>query len=91
LPFYSFGRPETRLLAHFKTKGEIVMPTLKLKEIRQSKGISVLKLSELTGIHRRTIEDLEKRGDCMLSKAFTLAQALGVTLNDIYTQDETEA
>lgn len=61
---------------------------LKVKEIRQSKGISILKLSELTGIHRRTIEDLEKRGDCMLSTAFKIARALDVTLNDLYHEND---
>lgn len=59
---------------------------LKVKEIRLSKGLSVSKLSELTGIHRRTIEDLEKRGDCMISNAYKIAKALDVTLNDIYTE-----
>lgn len=61
---------------------------LKLKKIRLEKGISVPKMSEMTGIHRRTIEDLEKRGDCMLSTAYKLSKALGVTLNDIYTENE---
>lgn len=61
---------------------------LKLKQIRLNQGISVPKMSEMTCIHRRTIEDLEKRGDCMLSTAYKLAKALGVTLNDIYTDEE---
>lgn len=61
---------------------------LKLKEIRLEKGLSVPKLSERTCIHRRTIQDIEKRGDCMLSTAYKLAAALGVTLNDIYTDGE---
>ena len=34
---------------------------LHLKEIRKSQGLSVAKLSEATGVHRRTIEDVEKR------------------------------
>ncbi len=63
---------------------------LKLKQIRLERGISVPKMSEMTGIHRRTIEDLEKRGDCMLSTAYKLAHALGVTLNDIYINNEEE-
>lgn len=64
---------------------------LKLKEIRKSQKISQVRLSEMTGIHRRTIEDLEKRGDCMLSTAYTIAKALGVTLDDIYNEREEEA
>lgn len=60
---------------------------LKVKELRLSKGLSVPKLAELTGLHRRTIEDLEKRGDCMISNAYKIAKALNVTLNDIYGED----
>ncbi|MEG0828989.1 MAG: helix-turn-helix transcriptional regulator [Anaerovoracaceae bacterium] len=57
---------------------------LKIKEIRLKKKISVPKLVELSGVPRRTIQDIEKRGDCMLSTAATLADALDVTLNDIW-------
>lgn len=60
---------------------------LKVKELRLSKGLSVPKLAELAGLHRRTIEDLEKRGDCMISNAYKIAKALNVTLNDIYGED----
>lgn len=60
---------------------------LKVKELRLSKGLSVPKLAELTGLHRRTIEDLEKRGDCMISNAYKIAKALNVTLNDLYGED----
>ncbi len=62
---------------------------LELKRIRLEKGLSVPKLSELSGIHRRTIQDIEKRGDCMLSTACTLANALGVTLSDLVSTEET--
>lgn len=61
---------------------------LHLKEIRQARGVSVPKLVELSGVSRRTIQDIEKRGDCMLSTAWTLAQALGVSLNDLYDGNE---
>lgn len=63
---------------------------LNLKAIRLSQGISVPKFSEMTGVHRRTIEDIEKRGDCMLSTAYKFAQALGITLNDLYVEDTAE-
>ena len=63
---------------------------LKLKEIRQSKGLSVPQLVDLSGISRRTIQDIEKRGDCMLSNAVVLAKALGVTLNDLWHEEEAE-
>ncbi len=63
---------------------------LNLKAIRLEKGYSVPKFSEMTGIHRRTIEDIEKRGDCMISTAYKFALALNVTLNDLYAEDVSE-
>ena len=56
---------------------------MRLREIKASKGISVPKLSEITGIPRRTIQDIEKRGDCLVSNAIKLADALGVTLDEL--------
>lgn len=60
---------------------------LKIREIRLEKGLSVPKLAELSGVSRRTIQDLEKRGDCMLSTAAKLAAAMGIGLADIW-EDE---
>ena len=56
---------------------------MKLKEIRQSQKISVVKLSEMTGLHRRTIEDIEKRNQCTVANAKKLAKALNVTLDEL--------
>lgn len=56
---------------------------MKLKEIRTEKKISVPKLVEMTGISRRTIQDIEKRGDCLVSNAKKLAQALDVSLDEL--------
>lgn len=61
---------------------------LMLKEIRTKKGISVPDLVNLSGISRRTIQDIEKRGDCMLSNAYLLAKALQVSLDDLCQDDE---
>lgn len=38
---------------------------LYIKEHRLKKNFSVSKMAELTGISRRTIQDLEKRSDCL--------------------------
>lgn len=56
---------------------------MKLAQIRKEKGISVPKLVEMTGISRRTIQDIEKRGDCLVSNAIRIADALGVTLDEL--------
>ncbi len=58
---------------------------LYIKEHRQKAGISVPKMSELTGISRRTIQDLEKRGDCLVSNALKIAETLGLKLDDLLT------
>lgn len=63
---------------------------LKLKELRKSAGLSVLRLSEASGISRRTIEDIEARGDCRISTAFALCKALGCSLDEFYTEEAGE-
>jgi predicted transcriptional regulator len=37
---------------------------LNLRAIRIEKGLSVLALVKLSGVSSRTIQDIEKRGDC---------------------------
>ncbi len=61
---------------------------MKLREIRLEKGLSVPKLVELSGVPRRTIQDIEKRGDCMLSIAVKLARALDVSLDQLAAMEE---
>ena len=64
--------------------------TLRLKEIRTEKGLSVPKLVELSGVPRRTIQDLEARGDGRVSTAIKLADALGVTLDELCRDEAAE-
>ncbi len=61
---------------------------LNLKKLRMEQGLSVPKFAELSGTHRRTIEDIEKRGDCMLSTAAKFAKVLNVSLTELYTLDD---
>lgn len=62
---------------------------MRLKEIRTQKGLSVPQLVELSGIPRRTIQDLESRGDGRVSTAIKLADALGVTLDELCRDEQT--
>ena len=64
--------------------------TMRLKEIRTEKGLSVPKLVELSGVPRRTIQDLEARGDGRVSTAIKLADALGVTLDELCRDEVAE-
>ncbi|HIT33597.1 MAG TPA: helix-turn-helix transcriptional regulator [Candidatus Faecousia intestinigallinarum] len=63
---------------------------VKLKQLRHGAGLSVRALSERSGISKRTIEDIEARGDCRISTAFVLCKALGCTLNDFYEEEAGE-
>ncbi len=56
---------------------------MNLKQIRISKGLSVPQLVELSGVPRRTIQDIESRGDGRVSTMIKLADALEVTLDEL--------
>ena len=79
--------------AIFKFVGLIAF-LIAMKKIRTEKGITIPKLVEQTGIPKRTVEDIQRRGDCLVSNAIKLADALGVTLDELCRdnpeQNETE-
>jgi len=56
---------------------------MNLKEIRLERGLSVPQLVELSGVPRRTIQEVEKRDTCSVNTAIKLADALGVTLDEL--------
>ncbi|MGC7872598.1 helix-turn-helix domain-containing protein [Desulfosporosinus sp. SYSU MS00001] len=56
---------------------------MQLKKIRLDKGLSIPKLSEVSGIPVRTLEDIERRGDCRVSTALKLAQTLEVSMDEL--------
>lgn len=58
---------------------------LYIKMYRQKAGISVPKMAELTGLSRRTIQDLENRGDCLVSNAKKIADVLGLKIDDLFS------
>lgn len=60
---------------------------LRLKELRNKSGLSVRALSELCGLSRRTIEDIEARGDCRISTAYTICKGLGCSLDEFYFEE----
>lgn len=63
---------------------------LYLKQIRLDKHLSIASLSKLSSVPTRTIEDIEKRGDCRVSTLYLLAKALNVTLDDLFRNDESK-
>lgn len=56
---------------------------MNLRKIRLEKGLSVPKLVEMSDVPRRTIQDIEKNNECKVSTAIKLANALGVTLDEL--------
>ena len=56
---------------------------MKLKQTRNSKGLSIRALSELSGVPQRTIEDIERFNRCKVETAIKLADALEVTLDEL--------
>ncbi len=63
---------------------------LKLKDLRKAAGLSINALAAQSGVSRRTIEDIEARGDCRISTAYTLCKALGCKLDDFYKEETGE-
>ena len=56
---------------------------MNLKSIRNQQGLSIRKLSELANVPQRTIEDIERFDRCKVDTAIKLADALGVTLDEL--------
>lgn len=63
---------------------------MRLREIRLQKGLSVPQLVELSGVPRRTIQDIEKSNNCKVDTAILLADALEVTLDQLCRDEAAE-
>lgn len=56
---------------------------MKLKEIRLQKGLTKPELSRLSNVPLRTIENIERTGECKVSTIIKLADALQVTIDSL--------
>lgn len=56
---------------------------MKLRELRIEKGFTIKKLSELSGVPTRTIEQIQKTGVSKTDTAMKLARALNVSLDEL--------
>ena len=56
---------------------------MKLREIRKKQRLTVPELSRRAGVPVRTIEDIERRGNCTVVIAKKLSQVLGVSLDEL--------
>ena len=56
---------------------------MQLRKIRLGQGMSIAKLSEISKVPVRTLEDIERRGDCRVSTALKVAAALEVSMDEL--------
>lgn len=63
---------------------------LRIKEKRREKGLTIPQLSKMTGINNITIREAEMRGDCKLSVAQRIADALDIPLKELWDDTEEE-
>ena len=64
---------------------------LKIKEIRESMGISLRELSEETGIERHRLAEIEENVDKILFiEMLVIAENLGKKITDLYDTENLE-
>jgi transcriptional regulator with XRE-family HTH domain len=63
---------------------------MNLREIRKARGLTVPALAEKADMPKRTIEDIERKGECKVSTAIKLADALDMTLDELCGRDRHE-
>lgn len=64
----------------------------KIVELRSTKNLTIQQLADLAGLPKRTVEEVLRRDTCSVKTAIRLADALGVTLDELCRDrtDETE-
>lgn len=63
---------------------------LALRKILTERGCSIASLARDSGLSRRTIEDVLRRGDCRISTARIIADTLHCTLDELYPSEAEE-
>lgn len=63
---------------------------VRLKRLRKAANLSVQALAAKCNLSRRTIEDIEARGDCRISTAYAICTAMGWSLDDFYSEEAGE-
>ena len=56
---------------------------MNLKQLRTEKGLTVQQLADLAELPKRTVEEVLRRDTCSVNTAIKLADALGVTLDEL--------
>lgn len=56
---------------------------MNIKQIRINKGLTVQQLADAANLPKRTVEEVIRRDTCSVGTAIKLADALGVTLDEL--------
>ncbi|WP_405353949.1 helix-turn-helix domain-containing protein [Ruminococcus sp.] len=56
---------------------------MKIKEYKNQKNLTVQQLADKAGISKRTLEDIMRRDDGLMSNIIKIANALDVTLDEL--------
>lgn len=56
---------------------------MNIQKIRKEKGLTVQQLADMSGLSKRTLEEIIRRDKCTVDNAVKLADALGVTLDEL--------
>lgn len=56
---------------------------MNLKQLRTEKGLTIQQLADLAELPKRTVEEVLRRDTCSVNTAIKLADALGVTLDEL--------
>lgn len=64
---------------------------MNIQRFRNDKGMTVQQLADAAGIPKRTVEQAIHRDTCSVKTAIKLADALGVTLDELCRDDPDKA
>ncbi|MDD6490234.1 MAG: helix-turn-helix transcriptional regulator [Clostridia bacterium] len=56
---------------------------MNVQKIRKEKNLTVQQLADLAQLPKRTVEEIIRRDKCTVDNAIKLADALGVTLDEL--------
>ncbi|MDE5557849.1 MAG: helix-turn-helix domain-containing protein [Ruminococcus sp.] len=56
---------------------------MNLKQIKNDRGLTLQQIADMAGLPKRTVEEVLRRDTCSVKTAIKLADALGVTLDEL--------
>lgn len=63
---------------------------MNVQKIRKEKNLTVQQLADLAQLPKRTVEEIIRRDKCTVDNAIKLADALGVTLDELCRTSKSE-